>query len=59
MTVVDARPRFARRTAEMCLNEWDRDTIIANVARLGPEQEPLIVEQIELLRFLECTEDEE
>lgn len=49
--VIDARQKFARRTALACMDNWTRPEIIANVARLGEDQEVLIVEEIEQLQL--------
>lgn len=49
--MIDAREKFARRTAEACMNLWTRQQTIENVARLGDEQEELIVRQIEQLQL--------
>lgn len=49
--VVYAQQKFARRTAQACLDDWSRNEIIANVARLGEDQEVLIVEEIEQLQL--------
>lgn len=49
--VIDATPRFARRTAEACMNLWTREQTIANVARLGEDHEEEVVRQIEQLQL--------
>ena len=47
MTVVEATPRFARRTAEAAIYQWDRGTTVACMKRMGPEYEKEVVKQIE------------
>jgi len=45
--VVDAVPRFARRTAEAAIDKWDRAATVACMKRMGPEYEKEVVKQIE------------
>ena len=45
--VVNAVDKFARRTAEACVDDWDRDTINACMKRMGREYEKEVVKQIE------------
>lgn len=51
MTVIDATARFARRTAEACVNNWDRATTSACMKRMGKEYEAEVVKQIEQLQL--------
>lgn len=61
MTVVDATARFARRTAEACVNDWDRATTIACMKRMGDDYEMEVVKQIEQIELerLRGEEDDE
>lgn len=45
--VVDAVPRFARRTAEAALKQWDRARTIACMKMMGKAYEQEVVRQIE------------
>lgn len=47
MNVIEAVPRFARRTAEAAIDLWDRDTTNACMKRMGKEYETEVVKQIE------------
>lgn len=45
--VINAVPRFARRTAEAAIKEWDRATTVACMKRMGNSYEKEVVKQIE------------
>lgn len=45
--VINAVPRFARRTAEAAIKKWDRATTVACMQRMGKSYEKEVVKQIE------------
>lgn len=45
--VIDAVPRFARRTAEAAIYKWDREETVACMKRMGSSYEKEVVKQIE------------
>lgn len=45
--VIDAVPRFARRTAEAAIKEWDRTRTIECMKLMGKSYEQEVVKQIE------------
>lgn len=58
--VLNATPRFARRTAEMCLSgEWDRDTIITRMGLFDKDYEKEVVGQIEHIQLERLLEEDE
>lgn len=57
--VIHAIPRFARRTAEMCVGPWDRDTIIARMKRFPKSFEKEVVKAIEDIQLEELQKEDE
>lgn len=49
--LVDATDKFARRTAESCIKEWDRTTIKERMQLFPDEHEDRVVEAIRQLQI--------
>lgn len=49
--LVDAVDKFARRTAEACVSEWDRNTIIERMKLFPDEHEARVVEAIKQIQL--------
>lgn len=45
--VINAVPRFARRTAEAAINKWDRTRTVECMKLMGRSYEKEVVKQIE------------